>query len=506
LLNRELFNNRTTLLYVAVGVILFSLQIYLAQTQIDLRPLHNDEGVNWHFITEILEKRIYPYSHENYHGPLFFYILTLSLYLFGDSIFAIRLPTLVFAALLPFLLLRLNTTDKVNNKLQNPIKFLFSYFAFFISASTFFYSRYAIHELLLVIGTVIFAIEVFLCTRNQLNRFILGLSLFILIATKETWIVNVASVGLSFLAVLLFERKDILAYLRNGWKNILPYSLTIGGLLSLLTFSALGTWSKGIREMVLAIPQWFGRGTEGDVGHFKRFAYYAVDVLWVAERPLCIAFIGMALLLAVPFIKQGLIKRSPWAIFTFVWTLTTFIFYSFIPYKTPWLVMNIVVPALIFIIEQLMQLWNWKKSSALIVAAIFFCSQFFYLKEYNFLKPYGPGNPFSYVQTSEGMLTVVHRIEALKKRYPAARILIAVPAYWPFPYYLRNLEPQPGYTTTYDIGLLSQQYDICVLEKGTIWNDPAFEHLSLRLSDVQEAEFYYRVEENKVEKNIEENK
>ncbi|MCB0340148.1 MAG: hypothetical protein KDD53_11115, partial [Bdellovibrionales bacterium] len=52
-----------------IGYLAYVLRTY----EIGLRPLHNDEGVNFYFLQEIGRLGYYPYSHENYHGPLYFY-------------------------------------------------------------------------------------------------------------------------------------------------------------------------------------------------------------------------------------------------------------------------------------------------------------------------------------------------------------------------------------------------------------------------------------------------
>ena len=49
------------------------------------RPIHHDESVNGWFVDGILAKGFYSYDPQNYHGPFFFYILTLFEKIFGTS-------------------------------------------------------------------------------------------------------------------------------------------------------------------------------------------------------------------------------------------------------------------------------------------------------------------------------------------------------------------------------------------------------------------------------------
>ena len=132
--------------------VILILAALLRVTQLDVRPFHHDEGVNNHFINELFDRGYYPYSHENYHGPLYFYLLGASVTFFGDSEAAFRLTSVVTGLVLvaiPFFYRR---------RLGERVALLSSLFLA-LSTSMIFYSRYAIHEIPFVAAELWFGLE-----------------------------------------------------------------------------------------------------------------------------------------------------------------------------------------------------------------------------------------------------------------------------------------------------------------------------------------------------------
>lgn len=46
---------------------------FLRLYDLDLVPLHHDEGVNGHFLVNLVRHGFYEYNPENYHGPTLYY-------------------------------------------------------------------------------------------------------------------------------------------------------------------------------------------------------------------------------------------------------------------------------------------------------------------------------------------------------------------------------------------------------------------------------------------------
>ena len=62
---------------------------------LDLKPAHFDEGINGWFVDQMKASGFYHYDPENYHGPLYFYVLFVFLSLLGRNLWALRLPAVL---------------------------------------------------------------------------------------------------------------------------------------------------------------------------------------------------------------------------------------------------------------------------------------------------------------------------------------------------------------------------------------------------------------------------
>src|SRR3989344_9520470 len=94
------------LIIILITAILISRFIF-----IDMRPLHHDEGVNYFFGEKVLNLD-YAYDSINYHGPFYSFLIGLSFYLLGYSVFALRLPAVLIGILLCLIPLFLKYENK----------------------------------------------------------------------------------------------------------------------------------------------------------------------------------------------------------------------------------------------------------------------------------------------------------------------------------------------------------------------------------------------------------
>ena len=62
---------------------------------LDIKPPHFDEGINGWFVDQMKISGYYRYDPENYHGPLYFYVLFVFLSLLGRNLWALRLPAVI---------------------------------------------------------------------------------------------------------------------------------------------------------------------------------------------------------------------------------------------------------------------------------------------------------------------------------------------------------------------------------------------------------------------------
>jgi len=486
----------TTLLVISILLIVgFCLRSY----EIDLRPFHHDEGVNYHFLREAIRRGFYPYSNENYHGPFYFYFANFIRIIYGDSEFAIRLPSIISGVLLL-------CAPVIVSGSQGIIFCLISALFFAISPSLIFHSRYAIHEMTFVTLSIFLG----LCSYNWIlnsnkKRELIYLALFLalLISTKETFIITTFSIVLGLVAA--FGPSKILNCLKSQSKELyVSFILFVTVLFGI--FSAGFRWGDGLKEMFMAIPQWIGRSSS-DTGHFKPFIYYAKAILktesWLLYVPLLVIFY---LLIEFLVFRFKLKRKAPlyhlfiedrFLRFITIWAITQSAVYGFVQYKTPWLIINqTAVMILLFakILSLLIEHFNLKVK-ILSFLVVFICTILSLISSYlyNIKISFGSQNPYSYVHTSAGMIRMVDDIIQYRKHFPSARVLIGVNTYWPLPYYVRNFESFVAYQKDAKAQSQFNQFGVMILDKTENWQDKSWTRKYYRLSDVQESFVYFRV-------------
>ena len=123
--------------WISAGIV--ALAFVLRVVWLDIKPAHFDEGVNGWFADQITRTGFFHYDPGNFHGPLHFYAVFVSLTLFGREVWALRLPivivsTLCVAAMLAF---RRHLPARACR---------IAALAMAVSPGCVFYGRYSIHE------------------------------------------------------------------------------------------------------------------------------------------------------------------------------------------------------------------------------------------------------------------------------------------------------------------------------------------------------------------------
>jgi predicted membrane-bound mannosyltransferase len=90
---RSVKNLLSTALLVEGAILLLAALLRL--WGLDIKPAHFDEGINGWFVDQMRANGFYRYDPENYHGPLYFYVLFVFLTLGGRNLWALRLPTVI---------------------------------------------------------------------------------------------------------------------------------------------------------------------------------------------------------------------------------------------------------------------------------------------------------------------------------------------------------------------------------------------------------------------------
>jgi len=471
-------------------IFLIIIAIVLRFVFFDIRPFHNDEGVNFHFIKRTVDLGYYPYSHQNYHGPLYFYILTFFTQIFGYSIFGMKISSILLGIVLSMVPLFFK---KVLDKSTLFLMMLFLAF----SPELIFHSNYIIHEMLLVLSMSLVYFLNFQYIKTGLKKYLFLMMFFLAFAfsTKETVIISMFALTVANL--LVFDFKKLLSIFIPTISCFLLITIPV----SLIIYTAGGFWYDGAIEFAKSFKQWIDRGVE-DSGHFKSFYYYLeivfggkviseLGVKTFSKTTIGInySFIVMFLVSLYSLVKIKF-KRSEdnkLFIYFFILFILHFLIYSYIPYKTPWLIINISTP-LIFCFA--LSLRYFSKKEVVLISSLVVLLNINDIYKANYKYTDSKLNPLYYTHTSLSFLTFLQDLEDYVNNLDKKpKIAMAVNNPWPIPYYLRDYAVgYIGKNAKIDI----ENYDIVAVDSNKVYKVDNYNKVYYRFSDVTESHVYFK--------------
>lgn len=339
---------------------------------LSLVPLHHDEGVNGNFLVTLVREGKYTYNPENYHGPTLYFFSAVIPWIarfFGGKAFAdnyglttfnIRLVTAAFGVGTIWLVLLLR-------KRLGTIGALSAAGLIAISPGAVYLSRYFIHESLFVfftLGIIVAALKYYDSGRAS-YLVLAAISAALMVATKETWIINGPVLLIALVTTnLYFRLREKFAGRRSEWSLGERLRQTIerfGGpvplatvaltafavfiLVNVLFYSSFFTnYPKGVSDAMQTLSLWRHRTHE----HAHPFLQY-FEWLRQIESPLLLLG-GVGAALAVWRADNRI------AVFVAQWAFGLLVAYSLVEYKTPWIALNFIVPLAIisgYALEQL---------------------------------------------------------------------------------------------------------------------------------------------------------
>lgn len=479
----------------AILVVAALLRLY----DLDLVPLHHDEGVNGNFLLRLGREGHYRYDPSNYHGPTLYYFAALFPWLlrllfgvhaqnsYGLTTTAIRAVPAIFGVATVGLVFTLRRYLGTNGTLSAA-----SLLA--ISPGAVYLSRYFIHETLFVFFTLAIVVTIlkYYEQGHPVYLILAGISTGLLFATKETAIISVIVLAIALVLTSLYRsfwkehpepragarkkkrrrtsgnRQEAGFVERAGGSGMLAgwILLAIGVVLALnvLLYSSFFTnYPKGIGDALRTFEFWAKTGKEAHVHPFLTYVWW----LLLQESPLL-------LLGAIGAMVAVLKPTRPFALFSALWAFGLIAAYSLIAYKTPWLCLNFIVPLALaggYAIEWLMdELRQWELDSrvqiyaligVLVVAtgilpgAVRAVTQKelhwktfipgYQTVDLNFIN-YDNDNQYYvyvYAHTRREMLKLVDEINRIAQRTHQGGqtgITIVSPDYWPLPWYLRDYD------------------------------------------------------------------
>ena len=194
--------------WLLVSVLILVVAAVLRFYDLDLVPLHHDEGVNGNFLVQLVREGRYFYDPANYHGPTLYYFAAifpwLLRFLFGphaQNTYGLTTTAIRFVPAL-FGLATVGLVFALRRNLGT-IATLTAAGLLAISPGAVYLSRYFIHETLFVFFTlaIVVAALKYFETTHPTHLILAAVSAGLLFATKETAIISavvlVLAVGLT---------------------------------------------------------------------------------------------------------------------------------------------------------------------------------------------------------------------------------------------------------------------------------------------------------------------
>ncbi len=434
------------------------------------RPMHTDEAINAYITGHLLAGGTYQYDPRDRHGPILYAVAVPIARLAGAKnlagltettlrlgpILAGSLTILLFGLLVPEL---------------GWAVALLAAFLWAVCPLPIYYSRYFIHETLFVAANLglLAAGWQWLKTGSLRAGILTGFWAALMIAGKETAVLNLAAAGAAGGWWVLRQRfgrnilRPRLFAVSGGFigqparrprleiNEASHFIRWLGaglGLVVLVSFIVLFyTWGghnrDGLTDLFRSLPRFVARA--GGEGHAKPWWYY-LQLLGGGWSGWALGLLSVAGVLAA--IKGGSAGGlSAWVVYGLVIALI----YSVIPYKTPWLALNLFLPMVVLAAAGALALWELASEltqtqgarPALLAGGVLLLFLVGHdVRRRVFLLPADERNPYAYAHTGEDLSRLPERLHKIAGPQSTLAVISADP--WPLPWYLRRF-PRVGY-------------------------------------------------------------
>jgi uncharacterized protein (TIGR03663 family) len=420
--------------------------------QLSARPMHTDEAVNAYIVGQLLARETFIYDPQDRHGPA---LAALALPIvraqgvksFSDLTESELRVVPVVAGTITILLFGAAI------EMFGFIPSLLAAILFAVAPLPVYYDRYFIHESLFcaaMFGLILSGWHASQ-TRSARHAALAGVCGALMLACKETALLHFFALAATVI-VFRFTIARETGQMRQGQRK----TMFTAAISFLLLGAALFTWFgrnwKALPALLHTAPNLLARAA-GE-GHQKPFWYFGrlLAVGWSGGLLVAFACLGLSIII----VRRR--DASPYRWLAYYGLLIATI-YSLIPYKTPWLALNLWLPLTLFAASAVESLWRWSTMkfaqrvtipAFCILAALTGVVIAHDTRQRVFLYPADENNPYAYSQTSEDILALPTEIADLARRnaIPAPRITVIAADPWPLPWYLRHFSEvgfwQPG--------------------------------------------------------------
>lgn len=311
--------------------------------------------------------------------------------------------------------------------------------------------------------------------------FLASASLVLTFATKETAFISFGTmlIALVCIAIWLYLRKGEFPksessdhFTSSPLHLFSTTDTSITALLCLAVFAYVGalffssffTYQEGISAAFEAYAFWTKTGSKD---HTQNGIWAYLNWLFKIESPLLI--LG-ALGAIIAFWKA----KHKFAMFAALWAFGLLAAYSIIPYKTPWLAVNFILPLGLIAGYAINELTTsreaWRRGAGAFLAAVAFGVCAYQTIELNFYSYDDNTKPYIYAHTEREIFDLINetkRVAEASGEGKDANIIIVSQDYWSLPWYLRDYpnaafygQIQPSSDAEMVVGSTAQSADL----------------------------------------------
>jgi uncharacterized protein (TIGR03663 family) len=477
-------NSKATILVLLILAAAFA--IGFRTIDLGRRPMHADESVQAAIFRGLWLKGEYAYNPHEFHGPTMPYATLPSAWLSGAESFSettettYRLVPVCFG--IAVVLLIWCFSDAIGRPAAISASLLAA-----ISPAMVFYSRYYIHETLLVFFSLCVILFAWRYLRSGKLAWCLaaGAAVGLMQATKETAPLSYVAATAAFALTWLYgactnpkrERGQDASHADSSPESCVDdqrhfrfpwWHIALGAGAALLTavvlYSSFFTNPHGLLDAVLTYEPWLKRAG-GDSPHgnpwyffFERLGWWQYEDGPVYSELLILLLAGIGFLTAL-FPKGRLLRNADihflrWLGF---YTLMLTAGYTIIPYKTPWCALQFLIGWILLAgvgaVVLVRAIPTIPLKTTVTIALLVGAGQLGWQSyRASFVQPAEPENPWVFAHTSPGLLKLETIIEQFAEAHPEGHALSIKfiwhdHYYWPLPWYLRRFDHVEPWTS-----------------------------------------------------------
>jgi uncharacterized protein (TIGR03663 family) len=413
--------------------------------------MHTDEAVNAYIVGQSLAGEPFTYDPQDRHGPALAALALPLARMHGAESFSdlteseLRLTSVVTGTVTILLF-------AAAAEIFGFIPCLLAALLFAIAPLPVYYDRYFIHESLFCAATFGLILSGWHTRKSSsiVYAALAGACAALMLACKETAILHFFALIAAALVFWVWNLrgKSFVKSLRSGL-----LLAAVGTFLAVIVvlFSWFGRSWKSLRAITHVAPNVLARAA--GQGHEQPFWYYGQLLTGGWSGGLLFAFACAGLFIAI---KKHDASPYQWLAY---YGLFLVAIYSLIPYKTPWLALNVWLSLALFAAMTVDVLWRWaSRQFGLHAAILAFCILAAFAgvlilhdtRQRVFIHPADESNPYAYAHTSDDISGLPAEIadSARRNGINSPRIAVIASDPWPLPWYLRHFHQvgfwQPG--------------------------------------------------------------